>query len=1565
MPKSESTPKPRRVRRWIIRIAVLLVVVLLAAVAIGPWVASRLAPGIIESVAAGSIQGSVKVERVALGWTSPIEAGPIRLLDPQGQQVAVVEVQTPITLWKVVSGRWWSAKALELGTITVRGDADFVRKADGTTNLDAAIAPRSAAAPAGSGKPGAGGSGSGASGGAAIPDIKVRLQIAQLDATLQETGADGKLGPELGVQKLTGPIDVALDQGSLSAKADLTADVLSGNGSAGSKAVIKLDASAKQKTPGGVAGLAPQNIERATVSLDATGIPSALIDALGGFGGALEEGLGAASDAKVRIDGNVAAATIGLEFRSPGATADAALRLADGVLVAAESGKPAVVLNIKSTGFVAKLPQAASAIEQASESLTLGAGPSIDLKVESLRLPVPAGVTGGVPLDFSTIDLRSAGAKITLDVGAMAGEVAIPAPGADAASAKDRKPFSTESLRVVVDATDLAKPVTVSGVTKAMLEGRSAGEVVIDASADGLLDSSGRLRALQANAAPVGAVTANIAVRQLATALLQPFVAAMGLPIELAQDAGPTLDLTLNARTDAGATPATDATGLAALPPTVATVKLQSANLNADVSARLEKGELRSTGEGIRVTIASAAPLAQRVLAGDGTSPPAAMINGRVGIELTLTDVAASLDKLTSEEGSKAPLAAVDGKLNLFITDVRATLPPVAATDTQPAINAAPIDVQQTALSAVLARGQSPTMSLQAQATTTGAKAPMDIAANITADGLKTGALPTATGLEGLLALKLVGQISAKGVPPELLGALPQLAKYAPGASVQRGELDAAVAQAIGSTIGTGADATITLGQPQGGGIGQVVRVQLATQAQGAGSDLYMRLTPSEAAITGGTTFLVAEPTAINAILAAASAPAPDETQADAAPAAPGRPITLESRNKLWLRFPEPVLMPLRKTAEGAIEPDFAKAKDFFATLAAEGEIVIGGIPIGSELPDGAAADAQPVPTYTSARLGKLEAQARVPMAALVSEEAKKATANRATLKLTTDARSGEGGQIAAVSIDAKAGLDASSPEALVALANINTANVDKLLKRDGMVTGALGDKADITLRVAPIAGSAADLNLNAEITSPTISGASLSLAKRADSIALTGPSNITWTPAPAFLNSLLVKDDASVRVTKTSPVTVNLTKFAIATGPEGTGPLMPGVFELDAQITSPQLAMDIPAQPDTKGVRGPARALTMNGITMRARWDPSAPAIRQSAAGAMSIAMNIDSISGAEGPAAKPSKVTATLRALADAQGNLVTDKAVLDADADLSLFPTILLDQLTEQGGLMAELLGPTVSASATARNVSQAAAGPRGNLEATMNSERANVQIKGDLRRGQFIQSGPIQVKIVEIRSELMQALAGSLPVIASMEKKTSDEPGLIQASDLTIPLDKDLSKLNGTVSIDPGVARFTTQNMFGSLLKAAGGRESGSIGRKIEPFVVRFNKGVISYDRFRLPLGEFSIETRGTVDLVKRELNFVTYVPLFALTDEAMGPLNTGLGGKLGILDRNTLVPITTKGPMDKPSTGIDVGMFLEETGSNILQTPGKLLEGIGDLLNGGKKKKDEPTPESPK
>ena len=311
----------------------------------------------VESAAGSSIQGSVRVSELSIGWFSPLRAGPIELRDPSAKVVARVEADSPLTLWQVVRGGWWAAPSIDLGTITLRGEAMIVRQPDGSTNLDAAIAPRRTPGAAGGGGSGRGGGG----GGGPTPDLKARLEIASISATVRDAAADGTLGPELGVKNLSGAIDAALEAAGATVRADLKARSVVGD--AAEETTMTFALSAKERTARGAAGLTPDNLERVEFALDARGVPSALADALGGLAGALQAGLGPSADVRVRIDGDARNATASLRFDSAGARAEAALRLVDGVIVGAHDDRPALLVEIDSTTFLSRLPQAAALID--------------------------------------------------------------------------------------------------------------------------------------------------------------------------------------------------------------------------------------------------------------------------------------------------------------------------------------------------------------------------------------------------------------------------------------------------------------------------------------------------------------------------------------------------------------------------------------------------------------------------------------------------------------------------------------------------------------------------------------------------------------------------------------------------------------------------------------------------------------------------------------------------------------------------------------------------------------------------------------------------------------------------------------------------------------------------------------------------------------------------------------------------------------------------------------------------------------------------------------------------
>ena len=101
---------------------------------------------------------------------------------------------------------------------------------------------------------------------------------------------------------------------------------------------------------------------------------------------------------------------------------------------------------------------------------------------------------------------------------------------------------------------------------------------------------------------------------------------------------------------------------------------------------------------------------------------------------------------------------------------------------------------------------------------------------------------------------------------------------------------------------------------------------------------------------------------------------------------------------------------------------------------------------------------------------------------------------------------------------------------------------------------------------------------------------------------------------------------------------------------------------------------------------------------------------------------------------------------------------------------------------------------------------------------------------------------------------------------------------------------------------------------------------------------------------MPLGEYNVETEGTVDLVHRTMDVVTWLPLGSLTEQALTATKSISPAWYGAiaLDAATMVPFRTKGSLDKPTTALDTSLFAKTVAKQL--SPGDLLKkGAGDLL----------------
>ncbi|MCC6323140.1 MAG: hypothetical protein IT438_17080 [Phycisphaerales bacterium] len=1572
--QKKSERKGRGRRRLVIAAGVVLIVAGLA-IALAPTIASSLAPGKIESAVNADIKGRVKVGKANIGWFTPLEVGRVEVFDEGGQLAAWVEARAPVTVWQVLTGRWWSASRIDVGTIEASGLLDLKQYKDGSTNLQRAFATKSGAA-AGGGK--GAGSASPSTKSDQPPAVKATLKLLNIDATVRKE--DDGFKEAIGVKGLKGDVSVDADMGAgmVKASADLTGAAVApgpaGAGSAGGggAVTVKLDADVKTAPAAGGAGLG--DIERAKIKLAVVNAPVAVADAVAALGGALVEGVGSTANIVVDVDGNASALAGLVKVESAGLTTDAKFALKDGVL-RGEGEKP-VAVNLRSTAFLEQLPQTRASVASAKEKIRLTAAPSIELTLEKLSVPMPKS---GAAL--GDVDWRGANVGVRVKVSELSGQVAIAeasGPGAEGTAAA-WKPFVVEPVELAVSIDDLSKPVRIATGTTASLDGKAAGDIRLSLDAEGLLDSSGRVRALRKDAGFADKAEARADIKGVSTALLAPVTAGLGLPLDMNADVGPTLDVNVLARADVkGLTGAPAGGGLISLPPSDVTATVRSANLNADVEARLDKGLLTTGEKGIRLTVASAAPLAQRIMsAGASADKPAAVaIGGRGSVEAVIKDVSISLADPAPERLLK------DGRATATVTVSDLIVTPDMGGER------APVRVDTLSAAGVLAPGAAPKITLNSGMSHGGS--PFGIEGDITLAGLRNGA-PKGTGPGALVELNPTGTIAVKKLPRSALWIVGSLNdKFGEsGKSATADEMSRAIAAAVRGAIGADVTATVKMmpaGADKGGG--QFANVKVETAGKGVSADVWTRVAAAEAELSSAVLIAELNAAALDPVLASLNKPVAAAPGATPPPATP--PMKIGSPSKLYIEVKQPAKIPLVTDASGAVAPDWSKAGDAKVEIALAGDAVVEGVVLEDKRSTGGA-----LRTATVALRG-LKGSVVAPLAGL---DPKLAASKRATVKLNADALDKTSGEkkIAALSVDAGATMTGDNPEGEIVLAGLSTAHAEGLIGQQGLLTGALGDTAEVRVKAKPQQGTARAVDI--QMTSPRVSGADIGLAMDDVKVYLTKPSTITWTPDAAFINKYLLGGaEASVSGPSTpqqparprrraragesttppaaasgpalslreaSPITIKIDRLSVAKasnkeGSPAVGPLKAGVFELGLSASTPSLTMlTAGASGGANGPGGGPAPMTIEGLTIDAKSIPGATA-------GVEVNLNFAKVSGAGADAGRASSAKATITNLADAAGVIDTDKAVVNADVDVAAFPTPIVDQLAKKNGLLTELLGPTVSLRATAQNLSKGAGTASGTLDATATSPRATAKLKGDLREGVFVQSGPVDVRLMEIRPQLVDALAGGLPLIESLEKTPPDAPATVVTERLTVPLDDDMRRLNGKVTVSPGVARFSTGNVFGKILKEVGGKDSGTVGKKIEPFVVNIDKGVATYDRFSLPFGEFTLDTRGTVDLVKNEINVVTYAPFFALAEEAVGKLRVGIPGGIEIIDKATMVPITTKGSMDNPKTELDIGLFIKELGDKILKAPGDILKEPGkildNLLNPNKDK--VPSPDTP-
>ncbi len=283
-------------------------------------------------------------------------------------------------------------------------------------------------------------------------------------------------------------------------------------------------------------------------------------------------------------------------------------------------------------------------------------------------------------------------------------------------------------------------------------------------------------------------------------------------------------------------------------------------------------------------------------------------------------------------------------------------------------------------------------------------------------------------------------------------------------------------------------------------------------------------------------------------------------------------------------------------------------------------------------------------------------------------------------------------------------------------------------------------------------------------------------------------------------------------------------------------------------------------------------------------------------------------------------------------------TRPTALDVNGTL---PTRLIDALGGTDGLITALVGPDANVNATIDGEGGS------NLNASFVGANASGSMSGTLNESVVRIPAGAEISLSRISIEASRRVLGTaLPMFSEFQKTAQDQPALITTTGLAVPLDGDLAKLDGDLTVDLGTMRFATRSVLGQVLKLTNNRVQGQVGQKLDPFHIAIEAGVLRYDEVVLPLGEFNVVVGGSVNLKNRRVNTLVWVPFSALNDDL-----AHAAARVPGVNRLTMVPLRVRGPIDKPTVELDSKAMIQGLPDALL---GTLFEdvpgGVGDLLN---------------
>lgn len=1140
----------------------------------------------------------------------------------------------------------------------------------------------------------------------------------------------------------------------------------------------------------------------------------------------------------------------------------------------------------------AGLPGLSPAVRQTladQKNASIESLPDATITIDQLKLRIPN--------DNSPPDFRSSGAVVTVNLTETRGRVAL-------AEGQPQRPFRIAPLAATIAAADLAQPVKITASTTAEIDGQPAGTLAADLSAAGLLDGKGGF---------IGGIPADlkgdVSLRGVAMAIAQPFVQAMNL--DLPSDIGPTLDAGVKLATVSGGPSS-------AAPPLDVDITVGSQHLNVSGAVRYAKDMVRTRGDGITVNAARAATMAGRFLAPDA----------RFRIWRSKPDVKGLTLRITSLEAPMLPGGQPDMKK--LTGDIDISLEGAALV---PVVNGKPetsksLVAESLNIKALLTPGGGLKSNILGKMWSEVAF--FDVVGNLTALDLLTNGKDGAPGV-ALDTMKPDGTIELRNVPVNVA----RLAGASPAAD---GTPPLDLVKLLGGVAGpTFTIAASAKGAAQGSYdvTAQVRsdRVMADVVASGSAKQLDLKTLTAGAAIA---------PETVRGLM---------ETFA---PTVTGVP-QLAAPSRLLINV-DPISIPFGQDGKA----DFTRVGRASLKVALPGKTLVNGLTATNA--DGTVRD------LGQFGLENFELTATAPVAAIMGPALPNERAISAKL---SGAILGNGGQTIGL-LNGDLGSEVSDKQlagpltAKIDITRIDVEALERIIGKNGMVSGAIGSPASAAIRanVVPPAGAprgaafdfaAATTNVEATLEAPKFrSDGPLSASMTPGAVRLTKPSRFTLDATPAWINSFLAPPPppASALPVGAKPQPPALTIREIA-------PISLTLESLTLPRAGPQNAAGAPLEtalslqiPRLAAITADQTPLQMSNFAFNVKSESPGPSGTP-----VAFTCAIAETAVGDKPPVPGLSIRGVIDGLVASDGSFNPENATLSTQGELPNVNTALIDAVSTRDGTLVDALGPTTQAKFNIERYPFSGQPRPGTappvIDFQARSQRVSASLRGTIRDRMYIGEQPLKADVTEVTREMSARIIKMLPLLGEFEKRPTDAPAKLDITSITASLDNDLSKLNADVVFTPGEASFATSGFFNEVLKVVQARESGRLGRRLQPFHATVRSGVATYPRWTLPLGEFDVVTEGTVDLVNRRVDVITYVPFGALTDNAVGRLNLGAGSAVtrllpGAITALTEVPFRTRGPMDNPTTALDPELLAKNVVKKV--NPENIIKDtLGDLL----------------